>query len=517
MNRQPFKTREAKIFLIVIFILTSLSISYGQTPSIKYELEAHASGTTNHIVPFWMRSDQFGSVPIPGASASFIGRIIKEYQVVDTVKKLIDWGFGFEGRTNIGKGSNAVIIEAYSKIRLGIFQLKAGRTKDVMGLNGDTTLSSGNFAISGNALGIPKVEISIPNYWRLPILGGIFSVKGNFAHGWLGRTKILDSLSLENPGKKDLVFYTNNNNPDTYFHQKSFYLRLGKPHWKLNLIGGFNHQVFWGNETAAYGNSYKLSSAETFYYVAIGKAYGAPGIPRSKIGNQIGSIDVGAKYDFKRINVFLYRQTFYDVGALSKLANLKDGINGIYIENKQKSKLTGFNWKKLLFEFIYSKDQAGYPWSKPTASGDEDYYNNYYYVKGWSYKGYALGSPLFTEKTNAKIGQATRPADYFINNRIIALNLGFSGSFKDFQITSKVSYSHNYGTFGTSIYGNSTGHTRYPQSENLFVPVKQLSLYLESSKQIRNGYNFAIATSFDQGKLLNNSIGIIAKIKKSFN
>jgi hypothetical protein len=28
-------------------------------------------------------------------------------------------------------------------------------------------------------------------------------------------------------------------------HQKSFYGRFGKPHWKIRLYGGFNHNVQW--------------------------------------------------------------------------------------------------------------------------------------------------------------------------------------------------------------------------------------------------------------------------------
>ena len=35
---------------------------------------------------------------------------------------------------------------------------------------------------------------------------------------------------------------------ETYLHQKSLYGRFGKPEWKWKLYGGFNHQVFWGNE-----------------------------------------------------------------------------------------------------------------------------------------------------------------------------------------------------------------------------------------------------------------------------
>lgn len=498
-------------FFGIAFLLMFSIQAYGQKPEVKYELEAQAIGTTNDVVPFWMRSNQFGSMPSSGLSAGFIGKAYKEY--TDSGTKLVDWGFGFEGRANAGKDANLQLISAYAKARLGVFQFKAGRTKDVMGLNGDTSLSSGNFSVSGNAPGVPKLDLSIPEYYRVPIFGGLFSVKGNFAHGWLGRAQILDSIS---PTSK-ITYYINDTNPKTYFHQKSLYVRLGKADWRFKLYGGFNHQVYWGNEQAAYGSNFKLSVLETFFHVLTGKGYGTKGVPTSKIGNQLGSLDLGAEYEFDAVKVMIYRQNFYDVGALSKLANINDGLNGLSVENKKYgNKTNGFAWKKVLFELFYSKDQAGYPWSTFTKSGDEDYYNNFYYVKGWSYKSQGLGNPFITPRHDAKSGQAIKKADYFINNRVIALHTGLSGRIYSWDVMTKLSYSWNYGTFGTSIYGNSTGNIRNPQTTNVFKPVEQFSFYLEGTKKLRNGYSAGFATALDQGKLLNNSSGIILKLKKRF-
>jgi hypothetical protein len=498
-------------FFYIAFLLISFSRTYAQKLGIKYELEAQAIGTTNDVVPFWIRSNQFGSIPLSGASAGFIGKAYKEYKNSDIEK--IDWGFGFEGRANAGKDANLQLIAAYAKVKLGVFQFKAGRTKDVMGLNGDTLLSSGNFSVSGNALGVPKLELSIPEYYRIPAFGGLFSIKGNFVHGWLGRTQILDSISPTS----EITYYINDKAPKTYFHQKSLYIRLGKADWRLKLYGGFNHQVYWGNEQAAYGSNFKLSPAETFFHVVTGKAYGTKGVPTSKIGNQLGSIDLGAEYDFEAVKVMIYRQNFYDVGALSKLANINDGLNGLSIENKKYGdKTSGFAWKKVLFEFFYSKDQAGYPWSTFTKSGDEDYYNNFYYVNGWSYKSQGLGNPFITPRHDARSGQAIKKADYFINNRVVALHTGLSGRINSWDFMTKLSYSWNYGTFGTSIYGSSTGNIRNPQTTNIFKPVEQFSFYLEGSKKLKNGYSAGFATAIDQGQLLNNSLGLILKLKKEF-
>ncbi|MEJ2883519.1 capsule assembly Wzi family protein [Pedobacter sp. GR22-6] len=487
----------------------------------KSSIELHAIGTSNSTVPFWMRSNQFGSTPLCGISSSVIGKFSKKYseltpnEEIYGKNKLVDWGFGFEGRVNGGKSSNLQLIETYVKAKASIFQLKAGRTKDVVGLNGDTSLSSGNFAVSGNALGIPKIELSIPEYWRAPIFDGLFSIKGSFAHGWVGPARILDSIDLSSKEKRN-VYYTIDNTPNTYFHQKSFYGRIGREGWKLNIYGGFNHQVYWGNEDSAYGSRFKLSPAQTFLYVATGRAYGSDGIPRSKIGNQIGSIDLGIDYDFESLKVMIYRQQFYDVGALAKLANIADGLTGLSIENKRfRESNQVFQLKKILIEFFSSKNQAGYPWSTPTASGDEDYYNNYYYIQGWTYKNIGLGNPLITRKDDAKPGQASSEYDYFINNRVLALHIGIDADIKDWEMRSKITYSRNYGTFTTSKYGKSTGIKRAQPSDILFKPVNQLSFYTEGFKSLNEKYDIGFSGAFDLGQLLKHSFGLSLKIKRN--
>jgi hypothetical protein len=502
-----------KIHQFLFLLSTGLSTPALAQQEINYEVEAQAIGTTNDVVPFWMRSNQFGSIPSHGASASVIGRATKEYD--NTKTGLFDWGAGFEGRANAGKNSKLQLIEGYAKVRAGIFQLKVGRTKDVMGLNGDSSLTSGNFSISGNALGIPKVEISIPKFYTIPVMDGLFSIKGSFSHGWVGRVQILDTIRTAPP--TNFRFPIFDTNPNTYYHQKSFYGRIGRPEWKLKLYGGFNHQVFWGNERRSMGEDFKLSASETFLHVVTGKAYGSGKIPRSKIGNQLGSIDLGIEYDFDNVTLAIYRQNFYDVGALSKLANIRDGLNGINLRNKlYKNSSSVLQWKSLLLEFLYTKNQAGESWSKPTKSGDEDYYNNYYYLNGWSYNSSGLGTPFITPRHLAREGQASSSLDYFINNRVIAIHGGFDGTIYNIDILGKASFSRNYGTFGTSPEGNSTGSIRNPNTTNLFRSVNQFSGYLKASKSMDNNIKFGITAAIDNGQLLNNSVGLSFMVSRSF-
>ncbi|PRD46843.1 capsule assembly Wzi family protein [Sphingobacterium haloxyli] len=490
--------------------------SYAQSDTARQYVEVSLlSGYTgNDVVPFWMRSNQYGSIPLDGASGGLVVRAAKNYGIqgewserADKTASVRDWGYGVEARTNVGSTTQVQLIDAHVKARYAMFEAKLGRTKDVMGLNGDTVLSSGNFAVSGNALGMPMLDIRIPEYYRLPWFGGLFSFKGNFANGYVGKMWI-DTGTFTHHKPESLP---------TFLHQKSLYGRLGKGNWRLNLYGGINHQVQWGSEKEVYGNYYTLNGIETFWHVVWGKSYGAFNVPRSKLGNQLGSIDLGFSYDWDQIELMAYRQNIYDVGAISKLANIADGLNGITITNKRYNTTNkNWDWHKLLFEFFYSKDQAGYPWSKRTASGDEDYYNNYYYTEGWSYKKQGVGTPLIAPAHTVKEGQAHDPIDYFISNRVVAGHIGTRGRICQWEVLGKMTFAKHYGTFATSIHGKSTGSIRHVPYPETFEPVLQFSAYLQGERKLRNNFFLGVRVALDQGQLLDNSTGGQVSLRKFF-
>jgi len=448
---------------------------------------------TAHNTPFWFRANQFGSVPLPGSSGAVIGALHINYDSPRT--RLIDWGGSLEVRGDLGTTGRATLIEGYAKLRLSIFELKAGRIKEIMGLV-DTTLSSGAFSISGNALGIPKAEISIPDYFQLPWFGDLFAFKGNFAYGWIGKVPI--------------QYGHLTNSAETYFNQSSLYVRLGRPRWKLKLYGGINHQVFWGSERQVFGPGFDLPGWKSAIYAALGKTYNY-----SKVGNHLGSVDMGLDYDLENVRISAYRQNFYDEGALYHLTNIKDGLNGISITNKVDNGEL-FHWSKLLFEFFSSKNQAGYPGTKYTPSGDENYYNNYEYAEGWSYKGIGLGNPFISTRASTRAGLPNDTTDFFNNNRVVAFHFGAQGAVSNWYFTVKLSYSRNYGTFGTSIYGHSTGGKFVHPHFGIWQEVSQFSSFLELKRALGKGYTLGCMAALDHGELLNNSGGIILKLTKTF-
>jgi hypothetical protein len=478
--------------LIFVYLFLSILNVSAQHRNLAFSVETLGSYTTSGNVPFWLRSNQFGSIPLDNASLSIIGAIRKDYDTTKT--RIFDWGASVEGRANVGHKSNLNLIEGYGKLRIGVFEIRAGRSREIMGLC-DTSLSSGAFAVSGNALGIPKVQIAIPEFYSLPIFGKLFAFKGNFAHGWIGETVILEDSVLQR---------------ETYLHQKSLYGRFGKPGWKWKLYGGFNHQAFWGSEKKIFGNDYKLSLFQTYWYVITGKAY-----LFSKVGNHLGSIDLGLEYNFKNVKLLAYRQNFYDIGALYYLANIRDGLNGLSLVNTRQ---TGnrFQWKKMLVEVLYTKNQGGELWSPTTPSGDENYYNNYQFTEGWSYKGIGLGTPFIGTRASIREGLPSGTEDYFINNRVVAFHFGFEGSIQKWDFILKTSYSLNYGTFATDEVGHTVGKIRVSPRYEIFPETRQLSTYFEGNRELKNGLNFGFTGAFDIGELYYNSFGLLFRLSKSF-
>ncbi len=464
-----------------------------------YELEAMGIGTTNNQVPFWMRANRFGSIPLDGLSGAFLAGASRTYREEGSKKYLADWSIGATARINAtGSRANFQLIDAYIKGRLSIFQLQAGRTRDVMGLV-DPDLSTGAFVISGNAQGIPKIELSIPEYWALPLTKGLIAVKGTFAHGWLGETPLAPGYNLPPV--------------QSYYHQKSFYGRLGKPGWKVKLYAGFNHQVMWGGENTINKGRFTLSVPETFLYVVTGKAYGGNGIETSKIGNHIGSLDQAVEVTFKGVKAVAYHQFFYDVGGLYHLNNIKDGIWGISLLNLKKP-TRNYGWYKVVVEFLNSKSQGGELDAKITPSGDEDYYNNYMYMQGWSYEGENLGNPLLTNRMYARKELPNRDREFVINNRVTALHLGVQGYLYRWNLKGMLTYSKNYGTYGSSHIGGSLNNQRFPGPPPYFEQVNQFSAYLEAARPLGNGFELGMGMALDQGQLLYNSFGGLIRLRK---
>jgi Capsule assembly protein Wzi len=410
---------------------------------IKYSLEAGAYSSAYGNTPFWLRANQYGIVPLESNFVTLRGDIHSDYKKAtskeaDYKLSKFDWGYGLNVVGNLGKQSDLFIPEAYIKAKYGKFEIYAGRRKEIVGLV-DSTLSSGSYIWSGNALPMPKIQISTPNFVPLGFTQGFLSFKGNYAHGW-----------FEN-SRTDVKNF--------YLHQKSLYFRLGKPDWKFKFYGGFNHQVQWGGELLYPdpNNTFSIkgqvgSSFNDYLNVVTGRSL-ADKVDSTvssidagnRGGNHLGTIDFLLKFKMKSSELMIYRQNIYEDGSLFYLNNISDGLNGLSITFCRP--LKKINIRKITIEYLSTYSQGGTSGggeqSNSRLRGYDEYLNHGQYIDGWSYFGFGIGTPFVTNTYTDKIPKATL---MFNNNKINLLFLGLILNVNSqTELNFKFSYSNNWG------------------------------------------------------------------------
>jgi hypothetical protein len=409
--------------------------------------------SSSNFTPFWLRANQFGAVPTEENYVNVGGSTYIEYRK----GKKLDWGFGASGRLNLGETKADLLVqEAYLKGKWGIFELSAGRKKYIQGLM-DSTLSSGSFVYSGNALPMPKLEIVVNEYWHPDFLGGYLGFKGNYVHG---------------------IFDNKRTDVDNfYLHQKSFYGRIGKPNASIKFYGGFTHQVQWGgtlkfpdptNQLARNGKI--ASSLRDYAYVVLARSMATEGDTAkygvndgwNRLGNHLGTLDVGMEIDGRLGKFFLYRQSYYEDGSLYYGNNITDGLHGISYNTKRKRGLL-----KIVLEYFNSTSQGGTTFGYTNnIRGFDNYQNNGVYREGWTYLGKGMGTPLMTLDSETDLN-ASKDV-FFDNNRVETFYVGAEAMIGENRLVFRGSLTNSHGN-------------HYSE----YVPVKkQLAVGLQWQRQI---------------------------------
>jgi len=467
-------------FLFVCAISTSAQF----LPTSQFDLSLNVYGTNSTKVPFWYYANQFNV--IPKGSSSFIARVSFNNTQEDTTKyrseglKLI---YGLDGAFIAQQSSNKFkLIEGFGGLRYGPIEVYYGRRLEIVGLLGDTLLSSGSYSWSGNAPPFSKIQLSVPQYINLPFLKGLISFKGSFAHGWL------DTLAVGYGGRVNAI--------KGYFHQKTLYIKFGKPHWKVNLIGGFNHQAQWGGENQIWPDG--LPPFEAWWRVVIGKPW-----LESRVGNHLGTLDLGLIWklsDNKSITFF--RQNIFDDGSLYSFLNIQDGLQGITLRNSSSPDYTRtFTLEKINLEWLNTTSQGGNIFDfQQHIFGRDNYFNHYVYSQGWSYKDEMIGTP-FIPKQNDIINPLPPIKNLMTsNNRVQMVHLGASGWVDEWKWLLKASYSNNLGTYDYP----------FPAAKQQFSGLLQIQKELPWLQ----GIDWTTSIAIDAGTLYEPSMGIQMGLRK---
>lgn len=489
-----------KLYLIGLGLALALG-AQAQTNRFysQASVEAGGFGISGQQMPFWLRSNQWGTVPLRGSAGTLRAGVGLAYQYAAVRDSLHpyrkwDWSYSIEAVGNTGSQSSLLLPEAYASVRYGRFELYAGRRRTIIGLV-DTLLTSGSYIWSGNALPIPKIQVGTLGFVPLGFTKGLVSIHAFFSHGW---------FSNQN------AFVQN-----SYLHQKGLYVRVGRPTDKIRLYAGLNHQAQWGGYAsklpAGLANQGYLPSGPNAYLYVVAAlrnpdAMSDPNLTiidtENRVGNHLGSLDVAADWNLGSVNVLVYRQNLIETGSLFYLTSVADGLNGIRLRHRR----PGRGWLTVdnaLLEFFYSRSQGGpeFVINDPKRRGKVDYFNHSQYQDGWQYRQHTIGTPFLTPRTDIR---ADLPVGRSIgNNRVALWHVGLSGRLAQRgQWVTKLSYSQNAGTYDKP----------YPAGTNQFSGLVSVSMPLP----VLDGCLLTTSLATDLGSLFYNSTGVYVGLRKTF-
>ncbi len=450
-------------------------------------VEIAGYGSTASRTSFWLHANQWGIVPTTGQVGSVRAGMAGKQAFKDDTASRKNWTYlyGLEAVGNVSKNSKLLLPQAYAGVTFKEFQLTIGRRKQYVGFN-DHELGTGAYMWSGNALPVPRVQLGFENY--VPLIRDFIYFKGFYSDGFLD-------------GKRPVT-------SDLKFHNKSLYVRLGKPNGKLKLHGGFNHAVQWGGKSPYFTENGQMPKGlDKYWYVVTGfKPKGkvddiSSFDENNRIGNHVASLDFGVELDLKTVNVMLYRQNLVEDGSLFYLNNIKDGLNGVAFRIKD-SEGKSFSIDRVTIELLYTKSQGGSEAADGNrVRGKDDYFNNSQVRDGWSYHDRGLGTPFITPQIE---NNWPRYADFFTNNnRVWVVHSGIQGKVSRAIWTTKLSFSSNQGTYDQPL----------PQKNYQFSGI----IAFEKRVSFLGGSNLKAALSVDRGKLFDNAAGLMLSVRKNFN
>lgn len=469
-------------YLFLTLILSLQINSYAQDSTFFFQGSIQAA-VSSHDTPLWLQANQYGAIPSNGSFASGSWGLYKTYRKVSPLKDKIpffNWAAGAKLITNVSENKNDFFFtDLFIALKAGALELSVGQREEFTGLC-DSTLTSGSIPMSGNARPYPRIQLAIPEFYN--IFDDFIGIKAAYSDGVLGPSNI----------QYGNVSYI----PDTYLHQKSIYLRLGRPWQKLNFYGGVNHQAMWGGENKIFAGG--LNPGKAYEYVVLGKPWAT-----SRVGNHFGTIDVALELKTKNWEFFLYRQNIYEDGSLAQFKNVSDGLNGLRIKRRHFDPTkTGFQVRSLVFELLNTKSQGGAEFDYDNGIfGVDNYFNHYVYRQGWSYRSRTLGTPLIVPQEFMNKDLTHDPSVFTMNNRLTAFHLGMDSRWNGVDLRLLTTYSHNLGTYA-----------------QLFSPaIHQVSFLLKATRLFPVLFNSLISASVstDIGDLYNkNSAFSISWTKK---
>lgn len=467
-----------KIFLLGWLLFLAYNTK-AQTYIPSISVESGAVISTGKHSPFWFYSNQYGKISTENNSIYLLPSIYKNLN--DSNK--FDFSYNISPLLRYDGSGKSYFHQWYGELKFHFIRFTAGAKEEFYG-NQDSSLSTGFILWSNNARPMPKLTIGVPNYTPVPFTWKLLEFKGGLSHGW---------------------FDDNEYNKNVYLHHKYFYLQLGG-RLPVHVSYGLHHFAQWGGTN--YDPYVQLpNDFEAFKNVFLGRS-GNPADPNTpwsewanKLGNHLGSRNFGAEVDLRKTKISLYWQNIFEDGSGKAYRNIRDGLFGISIRNREKDRLiSGF-----VYEFFNSTDQSGRinetDSIKPDGhnyelGGNDNYMNNGVYIKGWSFQDRTLGNPLIT----SPVILHGNISNYIRNNKVMAHHVGLEGILDFVKYKILYTYSLNYGTNAHPVSPSQSQHSLFLTTD---IPGK-----------LPWNLNLSCAVGADLGKFYGKNAGVWIALRK---
>lgn len=444
--------------ILLFLIICTIGAKAQLLDSLQVQVGTTVSVASKDFLPLWLVSNRFGVISDQKFDFSTHVKATNsnrfKFAADEKDDLILSYGVDAYNNDHLGK---VFLAEAYAGLSYKNLKLRAGRFKQVIG-EVDKDLSSGSLGVSGNALPVPKVSLSL-DYTNVPFTNGWVQFKGLISHGWMGEDQFMKNA---------------------FYHEKNLYVRLGKK--KLKLYGGLQHYAVWGGTRDGYittGTSF--SDFLDVLMVNIGNDGDMNALRPNRAGDHRGVIEAGAEWENENMKISLNNQTPFDMGQGIDIRNI-DRLLSLNFVNKKKNAIL----KKVVLEFIHTTQMNDFF----AIQYRESYYNNGVYRTGWEYQDQIIGTPLFINRVRgSNFIEGIQPYDWngptssiaplsnIISNRVLGGHIGLMYKLtKDIDAKTMVTYTKNYGNNNPKYFNPAQSQMYSLQEVSWKVPRSQLSL-----------------------------------------
>ncbi|WP_245683966.1 capsule assembly Wzi family protein, partial [Rhodohalobacter halophilus] len=241
--------------------------------------------------------------------------------------------YGADLALRVSGNSTAFFPELYLGAEYRAFRLDFGRFNRPIGLN-NHNLSIGSMMVSRNAVPIPRIMLSTPEFTDVPWTNDILEFKAMVSHGWFTDERYVDS---------------------PYLHQKYLYLKVNATK-SLSAVGGIVHNAQWGGTHPTFGRAPQSFSDYlriVFSRAADPDSNAPPAQITNALGNSVAAYEFALQYEGTGFDLSATRLFYLEDSVSKRFRSPWDGVWGINLEFHDENRLLN----ALTYEHINTRRQ----------------------------------------------------------------------------------------------------------------------------------------------------------------